>query len=177
MDEVGVLFYFREAVSEGGEWSLQLGGFFFLGKSTEKEARGYATPPRLADRCGHRHLLLAVLSLMASSGLSRRRAPANASATLTLDDEDRPPSAAPSSSLPTPAPSSPSESETNAGSAFAGGARVAYDPRDLLSEAGEDARVGGKLPRLTLMECKDYVKWNVPESHSAQPLDYPSHQT
>lgn len=29
--------------------------------------------------------------------------------------------------------------------------RVAYNPYDLLLEAGADARVGGKLPRLTLM--------------------------
>ncbi|KAJ7828404.1 hypothetical protein B0H13DRAFT_2680140 [Mycena leptocephala] len=79
---------------------------------------------------------------MASSGLSRRRAPASAFTTLTLDDEDRPPSAAPPRPSPPP-PVLPSESETNgghAGSAFAGGARVAYDPRDLLLEAGEDAR-------------------------------------
>jgi Golgi phosphoprotein 3 len=27
-----------------------------------------------------------------------------------------------------------------------------YDPRNLRLEAGEDARVGGKLPRLILME-------------------------
>ncbi|KAJ7304704.1 Golgi phosphoprotein 3-domain-containing protein, partial [Mycena albidolilacea] len=38
------------------------------------------------------------------------------------------------------------------GSAFAGGAHGVYDPRDLLLEAGEDALVGEKLPRLTLME-------------------------
>ncbi|KAJ7762269.1 hypothetical protein B0H14DRAFT_2633953 [Mycena olivaceomarginata] len=38
------------------------------------------------------------------------------------------------------------------GSAFAGGARVAYDPCDFLLEAGEDARIGGKLRRLMLTE-------------------------
>ncbi|KAF7359918.1 Vacuolar protein sorting-associated protein 74 [Mycena venus] len=86
---------------------------------------------------------------MASAGLSRRRAPAATSP--APDDDDRPSSAALPSS---PAPPSPSENggPGHAGSAFAGGARVAYDPRDLLLEAGEDARVGGKLPRLTLME-------------------------
>ncbi|KAJ7061439.1 Golgi phosphoprotein 3-domain-containing protein [Mycena amicta] len=83
---------------------------------------------------------------MASSGLSRRRAPAASS--LSVDDEDHPKSTQPSS------PPSPSENgtTTHAGSAFAGGSRVAFDPRDLAMEAGEDARVGGKLPRLTLME-------------------------
>ncbi|KAJ7061401.1 Golgi phosphoprotein 3-domain-containing protein [Mycena amicta] len=83
---------------------------------------------------------------MASSGLSRRRAPAASSP--SVDDEDHPKSTQPSS------PPSPSENgtTTHAGSAFAGGSRVAFDPRDLAMEAGEDARVGGKLPRLTLME-------------------------
>ncbi|KAJ7186084.1 Golgi phosphoprotein 3-domain-containing protein [Mycena filopes] len=90
---------------------------------------------------------------MSSAGLSRRRAPQSAGTTAVDDDE----SGAPST------PSSPPTSNANnldgggdtgghAGSAFAGGARIAYDPRDLLLEAGEDARVGGKLPRLTLME-------------------------
>ncbi|KAJ7339155.1 Golgi phosphoprotein 3-domain-containing protein [Mycena albidolilacea] len=51
------------------------------------------------------------------------------------------------------APLSPSENggPGHAGSAFTGGARVAYDPHDLL-EASEDARAEGKLPRLTLVE-------------------------
>ncbi|KAJ7302898.1 GPP34-domain-containing protein [Mycena albidolilacea] len=87
---------------------------------------------------------------MASAGLSRRRAPASASASSTTPDDDDAPSSA-----STPAPASPSENggaHAHAGSAFAGGSSIAYDPRDLLLEAGEDARVGGKLPRLTLME-------------------------
>ncbi|KAJ6522568.1 Golgi phosphoprotein 3-domain-containing protein [Mycena capillaripes] len=85
---------------------------------------------------------------MASAGLSRRRAPA--SSTPAPDDDE---SAPPTSSASSPSPPSPSDNNTgHAGSAFAGGARVAYDSRDLLLEAGEDARVGGKLPRLTLME-------------------------
>ncbi|KAJ7848810.1 Golgi phosphoprotein 3-domain-containing protein, partial [Mycena olivaceomarginata] len=49
-------------------------------------------------------------------------------------------------------PSENGGAHAHAGSAFAGGSSIAYDPRDLLLEAGEDARVGGKLPRLTLME-------------------------
>ncbi|KAJ7260506.1 Golgi phosphoprotein 3-domain-containing protein [Mycena haematopus] len=82
---------------------------------------------------------------MASAGLSRRRAPAASST--TPDDDDASPAPTPLS----PPPLDPS-SNAHAGSAFAGGSRVAYDPRDLLLEAGEDARVGGKLPALTLME-------------------------
>ncbi|KAJ6450032.1 Golgi phosphoprotein 3-domain-containing protein [Mycena vitilis] len=85
---------------------------------------------------------------MASAGLSRRRAPQSST---PADDGDPSPSSA--STPSTPLPPSPSENNgSHAGSAFAGGSRVAYDPRDLLLEAGEDARVGGKLPRLTLME-------------------------
>lgn len=40
----------------------------------------------------------------------------------------------------------------HAGSAFAGGSKIAYDPRDLDQDAGEEARIGGKMPRLTIME-------------------------
>ena len=39
----------------------------------------------------------------------------------------------------------------HAGSAFEGGSKIAYDPRDLERE-DEDARLGGKPPRLTIME-------------------------
>ncbi|KAJ7836539.1 Golgi phosphoprotein 3-domain-containing protein [Mycena olivaceomarginata] len=97
------------------------------------------------SHCGraHRHTLLA-----AGSPAAARPASASASST-TADDDDDP------SSASTPAPASPSENggaHAHAGSAFAGGSSMAYDPRDLLLEAGEDARVGGKLPRLTLME-------------------------
>ncbi|KAJ7060409.1 Golgi phosphoprotein 3-domain-containing protein [Mycena amicta] len=82
-------------------------------------------------------------------GLSRRRAPA--ASFLSVDNEDHP------KSTQTSSPPSPSENGTTthtlaAGSAVAGGSRVAFDPRDLAMEAGEDARVGGKLPWLTLME-------------------------
>lgn len=40
---------------------------------------------------------------------------------------------------------------THAGSAFEGGNKIAFDPRDL-DQDKEDSRHGGKMPRLTLME-------------------------
>ncbi|KAJ7614425.1 Golgi phosphoprotein 3-domain-containing protein [Roridomyces roridus] len=64
---------------------------------------------------------------MASAGLSRRRAPQ--ASVSTGDDDDA----------------------THAGSAFAGGARVAYDPRDLPSSDDTEG-TGGSVPKLTLME-------------------------
>ncbi|KAG6859638.1 hypothetical protein C0991_000422, partial [Blastosporella zonata] len=82
---------------------------------------------------------------MSSSGLSRRRAAANS------DEHD--------SSIPSRTNSSHSQlpngnggSTYHAGSAFAGGSKVAYDPRDLDQDAGEEVRIGGKMPRLTIME-------------------------
>ncbi|KAJ7261102.1 Golgi phosphoprotein 3-domain-containing protein, partial [Mycena rebaudengoi] len=39
-----------------------------------------------------------------------------------------------------------------AGSAFANGSRVAYDPRDLLLSSQESAALEGSVPKLTLME-------------------------
>ncbi|KAJ7099905.1 Golgi phosphoprotein 3-domain-containing protein [Mycena belliarum] len=88
---------------------------------------------------------------MASAGLSRRRAPAATSPTPD-DDDDRPPISSTPSASSQADPDEDALGPAHAGSAFAGGARVAYDPRDLALAAGEDARVGGKLPRLTLME-------------------------
>ncbi|KAJ7080773.1 Golgi phosphoprotein 3-domain-containing protein [Mycena belliarum] len=88
---------------------------------------------------------------MASAGLSRRRAPAATSPTPD-DDDDRPPISSNPSASSQADPDEDALRSAHAGSAFAGGARVAYDPRDLALAAGEDARVGGKLPRLTLME-------------------------
>lgn len=46
----------------------------------------------------------------------------------------------------------PSTRVFHAGSAFEGGNKIAYDPRDLQDEAGEERRAGGKMPKLTLME-------------------------
>ncbi|KAF5380126.1 hypothetical protein D9615_006289 [Tricholomella constricta] len=88
----------------------------------------------------------------ASAGLSRRRAAQQPSA----DDPDGP---SPSPSSSTHNSNSNSNSNSNgggttqhAGSAFAGGSRIAYDPRDMDMDAGEEARIGGKPPRLTIME-------------------------
>jgi Golgi phosphoprotein 3 len=72
-----------------------------------------------------------------SSGLSRRRVP----------------NSSPSSSTPTlitsNAPSA--KNHSHAGSAFQGGSKIAYDPKDLEADV-EELKVGGKVPRLTLME-------------------------
>lgn len=42
-------------------------------------------------------------------------------------------------------------SSAHAGSAFEGGNKIAFDPRDLERE-GEDKKQGGRAPRLTIME-------------------------
>ncbi|KAJ6479759.1 Golgi phosphoprotein 3-domain-containing protein [Mycena sanguinolenta] len=84
---------------------------------------------------------------MASAGLSRRRAPAAAST--TQDDDERPPTSPPAESRDN---NDSSTINAHAGSAFANGSRIAFDPRDLALSSSEDALVGGKLPKLTLME-------------------------
>ena len=48
--------------------------------------------------------------------------------------------------------SPPLPSHHHAGSAFEGGNKIAFDPRDLQQDASEEARTGGKMPRLTIME-------------------------
>ncbi len=86
---------------------------------------------------------------MSSAGLSRRRV-TNTSSSLR-DDEQTPPSRNGSlhkNSLPT----NHSVVPTHAGSAFEGGSRIAFDPRDLTQDASEEAKVGGKMPKLTIME-------------------------
>ncbi len=91
--------------------------------------------------------------MSSTAGLSRRRVPASASSTGD-DDVDNAwglngtaSSNGGSASRPDP-PHSPA---LHAGSAFEGGRKIAYDPRDLERE-DEDARMGGKPPRLTIME-------------------------
>jgi len=49
-------------------------------------------------------------------------------------------------------PPPPSQHNAHAGSAFEGGNKIAFDPRDLQQDASEEARTGGKMPRLTIME-------------------------
>lgn len=54
---------------------------------------------------------------------------------------------------PAPSSSEPSSSShtSHGGSAFAGGNKIAVDPRDLERDE-EESKTGGKVPRLTLME-------------------------
>jgi golgi phosphoprotein 3 len=66
-----------------------------------------------------------------NSGLSRRRV-----------------NTVPASSSPDPSSSS---FTSHAGSAFAGGNKIAFDPRDLERDE-EESKAGGKVPSLTLME-------------------------
>ncbi|EIW51680.1 GPP34-domain-containing protein [Trametes versicolor FP-101664 SS1] len=86
---------------------------------------------------------------MSSAGLSRRRVPASASTGDDDADGINGPSVSNGGSV------SRSDSLTSpsyhAGSAFEGGSKIAFDPRDLERD-DEDARLGGKPPRLTIME-------------------------
>jgi Golgi phosphoprotein 3 len=93
-----------------------------------------------------------------SGGLSRRRVGANGGASSSYDDDDGS-KLSPTNSgsgggggsrSNTPAPAPPQHA--HAGSAFEGGNKIAFDPRDLQQDASEEARTGGKLPRLTIME-------------------------
>ncbi|KAI0634649.1 GPP34-domain-containing protein [Trametes polyzona] len=99
--------------------------------------------------------------MSSAGGLSRRRVPASASASGGNIDDDVDGSWGFNGSAPSGAASSNggavSRSDSlqspplHAGSAFEGGSKIAYDPRDLERE-DEDARLGGKPPRLTIME-------------------------
>ncbi|KAJ7037594.1 hypothetical protein C8F04DRAFT_402942 [Mycena alexandri] len=89
---------------------------------------------------------------MSSAGLSRRRAPASAATSQPNDDDDAPSTPQPSPPSPSNNGSTANEAVGHAGSAFAGGARIAYDPRDLLLSSAESSSIGGAVPRLTLME-------------------------
>lgn len=90
--------------------------------------------------------------MSSAGGLSRRRvAPA---ASPTKDDVDDSWGLNGSSHSSTPSSSSfhgVNPSVSHAGSAFEGGNRIAFDPRDLERE-DEDSRQGGKAPRLTILE-------------------------
>lgn len=55
------------------------------------------------------------------------------------------------SATPSTSSHTPIHSTSHAGSAFEGGNKIAFDPRDLERE-DEDKRQGGKAPKLTIME-------------------------
>ncbi|KXN81006.1 Acetyl-CoA hydrolase [Leucoagaricus sp. SymC.cos] len=81
--------------------------------------------------------------MSSSGGLSRRRV------AQSTDDDDQPkgtPSQTSSNGASTP------PMALHAGSAFEGGSKIAYDPRDLVQDATDEARMGGKMPKLTIME-------------------------
>ncbi|KAG6815713.1 hypothetical protein H0H87_012029 [Tephrocybe sp. NHM501043] len=80
---------------------------------------------------------------MSSAGLSRRRAAAST-------DPDDSPVPSRTNSVNSQIPNG--GTTHHAGSAFEGGSKIAYDPRDLDQDAGEETRIGGKMPRLTIME-------------------------
>ncbi|CCM00454.1 uncharacterized protein FIBRA_02487 [Fibroporia radiculosa] len=94
--------------------------------------------------------------MASTGGLSRRRVPNASGSTSTSDDPGEAWGTSPSPSatngngagLPQHG-SVPSVS--HAGSAFEGGSKIAFDPRDLERE-DEDERQGGRAPRLTIME-------------------------
>ncbi|KAH9887395.1 GPP34-domain-containing protein [Cubamyces lactineus] len=98
--------------------------------------------------------------MSSAGGLQRRRVPASVSTGNNDDDVDGSwgfNGASPSANGGGGGSGSISRSDSlqspplHAGSAFEGGSKIAYDPRDLERE-DEDARLGGRPPRLTIME-------------------------
>ena len=101
-----------------------------------------------------------------AGGLSRRRVGANGGggATSTYDDDDSNKLSSNggtvsggglgvgAGSRSTTPVVPPLPHHAHAGSAFEGGNKIAFDPRDLQQDASEEARTGGKMPRLTIME-------------------------
>lgn len=94
--------------------------------------------------------------MTSTGGLSRRRVAASTSSNADETDDAWGLDGSSSRHAATPSLSNSSTSTANGaathgGSAFQGGNKIAYDPRDLERE-DEDVRQGGKAPRLTIME-------------------------
>ncbi|CAA7267333.1 unnamed protein product [Cyclocybe aegerita] len=90
-----------------------------------------------------------------AGGLSRRRVGGGAGGSSYNDeDDDKKSSQANGHSRSASRSGTPPGASTNyhAGSAFEGGSKIAFDPRDLQQDASEEARIGGKMPKLTIME-------------------------
>ena len=85
--------------------------------------------------------------MTSNGGLSRRRVPASGAASTSTSDDSNGPTTTPSSA----SGSMRLATSAHAGSAFEGGNKIAFDPRDLERE-GEDKKQGGRAPRLTIME-------------------------
>lgn len=109
-------------------------------------------------------------TMSSAAGLSRRRVATASSSSASGDDQ-------PSSGRNTNGSASNGAAATHAGSAFEGGNKIAFDPRDL-DQDREDTRYGGKMPRLTLMEevlllgLKDKHVRGM-SSHCIYPLHHP----
>jgi hypothetical protein len=94
--------------------------------------------------------------MTSNGGLSRRRVPAGGSSS-TPDDDEGSTTSKGSWSSPNATSnggsgtSSPTLVLSHAGSAFEGGSKIAFDPRDIERD-NEDQKQGGRIPRLTLME-------------------------
>lgn len=86
---------------------------------------------------------------MASAGLSRRRV---GGTTSSYNDEDDDMNRTVNGGSDTGSRNGSTPPVQHAGSAFERGRKVAYDPRDLQQGASEEAKIGGKMPRLTIME-------------------------
>ncbi|KAJ3560962.1 hypothetical protein NP233_g10494 [Leucocoprinus birnbaumii] len=82
--------------------------------------------------------------MSSAGGLSRRRV------AQSTDDDNNSPSFSRSTSSTNGTTTPPVA--LHAGSAFEGGSKIAYDPRDLVQDATDEARMGGKMPKLTIME-------------------------
>jgi Golgi phosphoprotein 3 len=105
---------------------------------------------------------------MAASGLSRRRVNAATSNSASADSDDNSWSHSSTSNSNGTGFGSQSNSSSNlaglggsggsegtrtaGGSAFERGSKIAYDPRDLDGANEDTGKLGGKLPKLTIME-------------------------
>ncbi|KAI0784039.1 GPP34-domain-containing protein [Abortiporus biennis] len=85
--------------------------------------------------------------MSSQAGLSRRRVPQSSSSNSISSTNP-----SPSASTIIQHSNSGSISGSHAGSAFEGGHKIAFDPRDLVGEDEESTRIGGKAPKLTIME-------------------------
>lgn len=120
-----------------------------------------SSPPRNPVVTGTSTLLLLPLlnhkiPMSTSGGLSRRRVGGGGGGTTSSyndDDDDKlHASSAGGGSRSSSPPPLLAAHHAHAGSAFEGGNKIAFDPRDIQQDASEEAKTGGKMPRLTIME-------------------------